>query len=74
VRPEPPQLAIGAGSEHDRRAVKPVLEPRRNDSYHALMPIGTINADRVRVANRDRFDGDQGLLLHRCLDFRAVRG
>ena len=47
--PSPRSSPSRAAREHDGRAVEAVLEPRRDDADHALMPVGAVQAQRVRV-------------------------
>ena len=69
------QFMLARAREHDDRPVIPILETRRDDADHALMPLGAIRTQRVgiHIAGRGGFlDLGERLFLHRCLDVATV--
>src|SRR5207253_4778791 len=66
------QLAVGSPREHDRGAVKALLEPRRYDADHSLMPVGAIYAQRITVPRNHPVESRERLFVHRRLDLTPL--
>jgi hypothetical protein len=58
--------------EGERRPVKPLLQPPRDDADHALMPARIVERERRALAGIDRLQFGERLLLHARLDFATL--
>jgi hypothetical protein len=65
------QFAVIAGGEGDYRAVEFVLEARRQDADHALVPVGIKQAQGMAFLHHDVLQRDQRAFLHVSFDFAA---
>src|ERR1700680_4502504 len=62
------KLAVSGRRKYDCRTVIAILEPRRNDADHTLMPFPPVKAERARLDVDRRIECGERLVLHGGLD------